>query len=158
MSVAYRIYIILFHCSSLQISGVGFGQTKTFLTLKTSSLQTLMREAFMCGSPAAKASPWRHSPPSSDPQYPTLQRHLVQPSATGDVTEKRCTIFLLYKRYAHRFYTPTAKTRMKGLLLPNLDVHLSLQAPSKGCSKNPRKKKSPVSSIFLQAGFTGKLK
>ena len=53
---------------------------------------------------------------------------------------------------------PTAKTRMKGLLLPNLDVHLSLQAPSSGCSKNPRKKESPISSIFLQACFTGELK
>lgn len=45
--------------------------------------------------------------------------------------------------------TPIAKTRMKGRLLPNLEVHLSLQAPSKGCSKNPSKKESPISSIFL---------
>lgn len=104
ISTAYRIYIILFHCSSLHMSGVGFGQRKTFLTLKTSSLQTLTREAFMCGSLAAKASPRRHSPPSSDPQYPTLQRHFVQPSATGDVTEERCAMFLLCRcYYAHHF-------------------------------------------------------
>lgn len=78
-------------------------QRKTFLTLKTPSLQTLAREAFMCGSPAAKASPRRHSPPSSDPQYPTLLRHFVQPSATGDITEERCAVFLLYKCYPHSF-------------------------------------------------------
>lgn len=54
--------------------------------------------------------------------------------------------------------TPTAKTRMKGLLLPNLDVHLSLQAPSKGCSKNPRKKEPPMNRIFLQVCLTEELK
>lgn len=47
---------------------------------------------------------------------------------------------------------------MKGLLLPNLDVHLSLQAPSKGCSKNPGKKESPMDRILLQACFTEELK
>lgn len=47
-------------------------------------------------------------------------------------------------------YTPTAKTRMKGLLLPNLDVHLSLQAPSKGCNKNPGKKESPMNRPVSQ--------
>lgn len=47
---------------------------------------------------------------------------------------------------------------MKGLLLPNLDVHLSLQAPSKGCSKNPRKKESPMNRIFLQVCLTEELK
>lgn len=68
------------------MSGVGFGYRKTPLTLKTSPLQTLTRQGFMRGSPAAKASPWCHSPPS-DPQYPTFRRHFVQPSATGGVTE-----------------------------------------------------------------------
>lgn len=32
---------------------------------------------------------------------------------------------------------PIARTRMKGRLLPNLEVHRSLQAPSRGCSRNP---------------------
>lgn len=32
---------------------------------------------------------------------------------------------------------PIARTRMKGRLLPNLEVHRSLQAPKSGCSRNP---------------------
>lgn len=32
---------------------------------------------------------------------------------------------------------PIARTRMKGRLLPNLEVHRSLQAPNRGCSRNP---------------------
>lgn len=32
---------------------------------------------------------------------------------------------------------PIARTRMKGRLLPNLEVHRSLQAPNSGCRRNP---------------------
>jgi hypothetical protein len=37
---------------------------------------------------------------------------------------------------------PMARTRMKGRLLPNLEVHRSLQAPNRGCSKNPERKQA----------------
>lgn len=39
---------------------------------------------------------------------------------------------------------PMARTRMKGRLLPNLEVHRSLQAPNRGCSKNPETEQSGV--------------
>lgn len=138
ISMADEIHKILSHCSSLQMSGVVFGQGKTFLTLKTSPLQTLLRQAFLC------VDLWlqKHHLGATHHVFHTHNtQHFVQPSATGDVRREMhnvSTLQVLCPSFLKD--APTAKTRMKGLLLPNLEVHLSLQAPSKGCSKNPRKK------------------
>lgn len=35
---------------------------------------------------------------------------------------------------------------MKGRLLPNLEVHRSLQAPSSGCSRNPETERAGVTA------------
>lgn len=41
---------------------------------------------------------------------------------------------------------PIARTRMKGRLLPNLEVHRSLQAPNRGCSRNPETEQAGVTA------------
>lgn len=47
--MAYRIYVILLHCLSLQMPGFVDGERKTFLSLKTSSLLlTMRREMLLC--------------------------------------------------------------------------------------------------------------
>lgn len=121
------------------------------------------RDAFVCESPAARASPQCHSPLSSDIQYPHLKGPLFSLMLQGclqlGMLQETCnasTLHVLCPSFLKDI--PIAKTRMNGLLLPNLDVHLSLQAPSKGCSKNPKKRWSPISRFFLPPCFIGGLK
>lgn len=145
--MAYRIYVILLHCLSLQMPGFVDGERKTFLTLKTSSLLlTMRREMLLCVKvqlPEHHLSATHHllqtynTPHLKGPLFSLmlqgcLQLGMLQETCNASTLHVLCPSFLKD--------IPIAKTRMNGLLLPNLDVHLSLQAPSKGCSKNPKKR------------------